>query len=185
MINQLYIINGSATVGKDSFVKAYSGNTVVVNYSSIALVKKIGKLCGIDVERKTEEVRKWLSDTKMFLTEHGDIPFKDCCSAIQTARNSPTSLSMFLHVREPWEIAKFKEKFPEAITLLIRNDRVRHIVSNDGDANVFNYKYDIEVLNNGTLDELNNTANALFKYAEKGKSIIDRPHKNITDNRAI
>lgn len=170
MINQLYIINGSAGVGKDSFVRAYSMNTPVVNYSSIALVKKIGALCGIDPNDKCEENRKWWSDMKIFLTRNGDIPFKDVVKKIEWANARPDLVSVFIHIRESYDIRKLKEKYPNVITLLVKNNRVEQITSNAGDADVFNYDYDIEVFNHGSIDDLNIAAEALYKYVEENGS---------------
>lgn len=60
---------------------------------------------------------------------------------------------MFLHIREPSEIEKAARDFNAKTILLIR-DSVKHIESNVADRNVFDYKYDMFVINNGTLKDL-------------------------------
>lgn len=60
---------------------------------------------------------------------------------------------MFLHIREPNEIEKAKAVF-SANTVLVRRDSVKHITSNMADENVYNYSYDYEINNNGTIDDL-------------------------------
>ena len=185
MVEKLFVINGYATVGKDSFVRSYSLSTNVVNYSSIALVKRIGQLCGIDPNDKSEKNRRWWSDMKIFLTMHGDIPFKDVVREITKAEKRLDKVSVFIHVREAYDIKKLKEAYPDSIALLIKNDRVKPVTSNAGDAGVLDYEYDIEVSNNGTIDELNHIARALYEYVELKKAIPPRFKNFIVDNRVL
>ena len=56
------------------------------------------------------------------------------------------------------EIQKLVDIFPHIKTILITNKNVPNITSNDADAGVFNYKYDYYIENNGTLDDLKDTA---------------------------
>ena len=67
------------------------------------------------------------------------------------------SIALFLHIREPKEIARAKNKF-NAETILIRRDSVGHITSNMADKNVFDYEYDYEISNDGSLEDLCNKA---------------------------
>ena len=63
------------------------------------------------------------------------------------------SVFLFLHIREPKEIARAVKEF-DAKTILIVRDSVKHIISNMADENVFNYNYDFVVENNGTINDL-------------------------------
>ena len=60
---------------------------------------------------------------------------------------------LFLHIREPEEIKRAVKEFNAKTILIIRNS-VRHITSNIGDKNVFDYEYDFVIENNGTIEEL-------------------------------
>lgn len=64
---------------------------------------------------------------------------------------------MFIHIREIAEIEKIKNII-NAKTLLVKNPKVKLILSNESDANVNNYSYDYVLLNNGTLEDLQKKA---------------------------
>jgi len=64
---------------------------------------------------------------------------------------------MFIHIREIAEIEKIKQII-DAKTLLVKNPKVKLILSNESDANVNNYEYDYVLLNNGTLEDLEKKA---------------------------
>ena len=64
----------------------------------------------------------------------------------------------FVHCREPWEIQKFVDILG-AKTLLIRRPEIEDSVqSNHADSEVFNYNYDFEINNDGTLWDLEKKA---------------------------
>ena len=175
MKKQVFIINGSGGVGKDAFVNMveiqsykpmsygiYVKNTKVENYSSVAKVKKIAKIIGWD-GAKTEKDRKFLSDLKLLTTEYNDMPLNDMkkfASNFMGKEESNTAKILFLHIREPEEIAKAVKEFKEynTKTVLVKRDSVKHITSNMADENVYNYDYDIVVNNNGTLEDLKKKA---------------------------
>lgn len=181
MIKQVFIINGSGGVGKDEFVKMVSNSKhkhellvenpnknkrvhkqvyKVGNYSSVSKVKEIAKIIGWDGS-KSERDRKFLSDLKLLTTEYNDMPLKDMKEFVASfMANEYLSKIVFLHVREPHEIAKAINEFEEynAKSILVKRDSVKHITSNMADENVYNYKYDIVIDNSGTLEELKEKA---------------------------
>lgn len=170
MKKQIFIINGSGGVGKDAFVKMVNGQSleelaIVGNYSSVDKVKLIAKIIGWDGS-KTERDRKFLSDLKLLTTEYNDMPLNDLKEYANiflnryTYREYDTPRMLFLHIREPEEIAKAVKAFKEydAKTVLVKKDSVKHITSNMADENVYNYDYDIVVNNNGTLEDLTEKA---------------------------
>ena len=89
MIKQVFIINGSGGVGKDTFVEfvemiptfefigenenstVWFKNFEIKNYSSVSKVKEIAKIIGWNGE-KTERDRKFLSDLKLLTTKYKD-----------------------------------------------------------------------------------------------------------------
>lgn len=162
-MNQVFIINGSGTCGKDSFISAImtdikkNGDEILVlNYSSVTKVKEVAKLIGWKGE-KTERDRKFLSDLKLLTTEYNDMPLEDMKEAVSAFYDfAPyTDKIVFLHIREPDEIDKAKKYF-NAKTILVVRDEVEHITSNMADAGVYDYVYDIIIENNKDLDYLQN-----------------------------
>ena len=176
MIKQVFIINGSGGVGKDTFVEFIEmiptfvdkneNNTVwfknleIRNYSSVSKVKEIAKIIGWNGE-KTERDRKFLSDLKLLTTEYNDMPLNDMKKYTRSFMN-PGDINriLFLHIREPEEIAKAVNEFKEynVKTILVIRDSIKHITSNMADENVYNYNYDIVINNNSTLEELRKKA---------------------------
>ena len=132
--------------------------------STVDFVKEVAKFCGWNGQ-KTPKDRKFLSDLKDILTQWDDVPYKDImnsylgCKEIwkQLGYNEDKCL-YFIMCREPKEIQKFVDRLG-AKTLLVRREVVEETAqSNHADKEVFNYNYDITILNNGTLDELNDVA---------------------------
>lgn len=165
----IFIINGSGGVGKDTFVELVSLNNKnknyfkIKNYSSVSKIKEIAKIIGWNGD-KTEKDRKFLSDLKLLTTEYNNMPLNDMkryAKEFMDYENSDNDNKiLFLHIREPGEIAKAANEFKEynVKTILVKRDSVKHITSNMADENVYNYKYDIEINNNGTIEDLEDKA---------------------------
>ena len=160
-MKKIFIINGMATVGKDSFVNLVSKRIKTMNVSSVDKVKEIAKLIGWDGVSKTEKDRKFLSDLKLLTTEYCDMPFEYMKQKVKEFNNSDYKC-LFLHIREPNEIRKAVKEF-NAETVLVIRDSVIPITSNTADANVLNYRYDYEIINNGTLETLDHIADFFVK----------------------
>lgn len=163
MNKHIFITNGMARCGKDTFAAYLNDIIPTLKYSSIDKVKEIAELCGWDVASKTEEDRKFLSDLKMLTTKYSDMPFKAIEEKVNEFKEDDKYCVMLIDIREPEEIEKAKKAF-NTKTILIKNDRVENISSNFGDANVFNYNYDFEIENNGTLEEFRNK---IYEFAYK------------------
>lgn len=162
MNKQIFIINGSGGVGKDTFVELVSAELnnmlkkfhTVTNFSSVDKVKEIAREIGWD-GKKSEKDRKFLSDLKILTSEYCDMPFESMKSKVTEFMKDEESKFLFLHIREPEEIVRAVKEFGAKTVLVIRNS-VRHIVSNIADENVFNYNnYDFIIDNSGTKEELN------------------------------
>lgn len=164
-MKQIFIINGSGGSGKDSFIdildKQFWEKCAVANYSSVTKVKEIAKAIGWDGS-KTERDRKFLSDLKLLTTEYNDMPMNDMkkMATYFMGIDIPVPRIMFLHIREPEEIAKAINEFKKynAKAILIKRDSIKHITSNMADKNVYDYDYDIVIDNDGTLEELKEKA---------------------------
>lgn len=164
MNKQIFVINGSGGVGKDTFVELVSEELndklkrfhTVVNFSSVDKVKEIAREIGWD-GKKSEKDRKFLSDLKILTSQYCDMPFKSMKNKVTEFMKDEENIFLFLHIREPEEITRAVKEFG-AKTVLVVRDTVKHIVSNMADKNVFNYNYNFLIENNGTKEELNNKA---------------------------
>lgn len=164
---QIFIINGSGGVGKDTFVElvksqASKKRIEVGNYSSVTKVKKIAEIIGWN-GAKSEKDRKFLSDLKLLTTEYNNMPLNDMKKFIDNFMNLikfDKARIAFLHIREPEEIARAISEFGEynARAILVKRDSVKHITSNMADENVYNYNYDIIINNDGTEEDLREKA---------------------------
>lgn len=159
MIKQVFIINGSGGVGKDTFVSLVSDVSYTINFSSVDKVKEIARIVGWN-GGKTEKDRKFLSDLKLLCTDYNDMPLNSMKNKYEEFLDSHAKF-LFLHIREPEEIERAKRIF-NAKSILIKRDSVKHITSNMADENVYNYEYDIVVNNSGTLEELREKANCFI-----------------------
>lgn len=157
-MKKVYITNGSAGNGKDSFAELLGKYISVYKYSSIDLVKKMFEVVGVNKDNKTEKKRKLWSDGKDMLTQYDDIPFKDITSIVNDFKSNKIDTEVLLiDIREPEEIARAVKTFG-ADTILIDNPNVRKIESNHADANVRNYEYDYIIENDGSLEQLDKGA---------------------------
>lgn len=157
MKKQIFIINGSGGVGKDTFVSLVGKSLyrlygyTLLNYSSIDCVKNVARSIGWN-GGKTEKDRKFLSDLKVLMTEYNDTPFSTLQYMVNLFEKSEDTKILFLHIREPKEIERAKQAF-NAKTILIKRDSIPHITSNMADNGVFDYQYDIEINNDGDLND--------------------------------
>lgn len=164
MNKQIFVINGSGGVGKDTFVELVSVELndklkrfhTVVNFSSVDRVKEIAREIGWD-GRKTEKDRKFLSDLKSLTRDYCDMPFQSMKNKIKEFLKDEEGQVLFIHIREPEEIKRMVNEFG-AKTILVVRDSVTQIASNMSDKNVFDYHYDFIVDNNGTIEELQEKA---------------------------
>lgn len=104
---------------------------------------------------------------KCLTSEYSDLPFKDISRFINAFLAVGDSKVLLIDIREPDEIARAKQEFG-AETILIVNQNIPHITSNMADRNVYNYKYDWVVRNNGTINDFRETVK---KFAKDRKLI--------------
>ena len=152
MSKQIFIINGSGGVGKDTFCEKCGHYTDVKVVSSIDLVKHFATEMGWSGQ-KTPRNRRFLSDLKDLLTAYNDLPFKDIKQKVNEFKQDTDNMFLFIHIREPEEIERAKKEFG-AHTVLVVNDNVLGIYSNHADGRVLEYDYDVVIDNSGTLEEL-------------------------------
>lgn len=171
MNKQVFIINGTGGCGKDTFVSLFSEelkkyNKDTINYSSVQIIKSIAGMVGWQ-GGKTEKDRKFLSDLKALCAEYSDAPFQRMCEVYDLFLKANNTDVLFLHIREPEEIERAKQKF-NAKTILLKRNSVKEIKSNSSDARVNNYNYDITIENNGDMNDLKETVLLFVKnYLKK------------------
>jgi len=152
--------------GKDTFVNYCSKYIKIVNISSVDKVKEAANILVGWNGQKDEKSRKLLVDLKRLSIEYNDSPTNYIVKKVKEFEKSNNEI-MFIHIREIAEIEKIKNII-KAKTLLVKNPKVKLILSNESDANVNNYNYDYVLLNNGTLEDLQKKAEEFIK--KKGKN---------------
>ena len=124
------------------------------NISSITPIKEIATLCGWS-GKKDDKSRKFLSDLKLLLVEYNDFPTVWAKQRYEEFLSSDEQI-MFVHIREPEEIAKFVAATGgEAKTLLVRGgERMQKShYGNRSDDEVEKFDYDFYFVNDKTLAE--------------------------------
>ena len=157
----ILIVNGKPRAGKDTFAQLLNRYIPVYKYSSVEKVKCIALDCGWK-GGKSEKDRKFLSDLKKLTSEYSDMAYNDVLDRIEKFDTGEIKEHIFIvDVREPEEIDRLKEAVG-AITVYIENDNVPDITSNEADANVANYEYDICVDNSGTLEDFDESVRSFL-----------------------
>ena len=163
MEKTVIVINGAGGVGKDTLCEFAEKHFKVMNVSSITPIKEIAAMCGWQGE-KTDKARKFLSDLKALSIEYNDFPTLWAAKKYNEFLESDKEI-MFLHIREPEEIAKFvRATDGEARTMLVRGgERMKKShYGNYSDDAVENYDYDYYFMNDKSLEEAESNFCALI-----------------------
>lgn len=172
---KIFIVNGKGGCGKDTFenfVIEYAERTAAapaIKISIIDYVKDIASYAGWD-GGKTMEDRRFLCDLKKILTEWNDSPMQDLYLSIKDIKeHEGENVIIFIDMREPDDIERF-EKICKvnhwccSSVLIKRNELNDLSYGNSADDNVFDYSYDIIIENNGTLEDLKNSAEYFYDH---------------------
>lgn len=158
---KIFVINGYPGSGKDEFVRlcARHSKIPVVNYVTSTPAKLALHLLGWRGEEKTPEVRKALAD----LMELSETLFNGVIAAteaklLQAMEDYHSNCIVFIHCREPRNMDYYKEKHGAVTVFINRDDTKQKRFSNESDANVENYEYDIVIQNNKSLKILEQKA---------------------------
>lgn len=164
MQKKVYVINGSGGTGKDTICEIAAKIYKVRNISSITPIVDIARFAGWD-GNKTPESRRMLARLKEVFTEYNDLSFNYCVNQAKEFFMSDEQI-LFVHIREPEEIARFKNKIGDACeTILVRRQSVTNgkKYGNHADDDVEKFEYDHIIENNAGLNELNNTVKDFFE----------------------
>lgn len=148
------IINGKGGVGKDTlcdFISKHYSTRKVSSITPILTIAKAGGWTG----NKDDKSRKLLSDLKHLFTNYNDLSLTYLKSQTEEFLLTSDEI-LFIHMREPEEIAKYIKYATEnqltCKTLLIKRDTMEHkIYGNDADDMVDYYHYDAIYKNNLSL----------------------------------
>lgn len=156
MKKHVFIINGSGGVGKDTVCELAGRRWKVRNISSITPILAVARAAGWDGE-KTPAARKLLSRLKEACTEFNDLSFRYCMEQYN-AFLAGTDEILFVHIREPDEIERFRKAIGNGCAaLLVRRpalETARGQLGNRSDDGVLNFSYDYIFINDGALDGL-------------------------------
>ena len=155
MKKQIFVINGSGRAGKDTVCAMAAEKYRVCNVSSITPIVEIARFAGWNGE-KTPEARRLLAQLKEVFTAYNDLSFRYCMEQVEAFRAGDDQV-MFVHIREPEEIARFRQAVgADCKTLLVRRPSLdaRGPLGNRADDSVENYIYDAVLLNDGDLEQL-------------------------------
>lgn len=155
----ILIVNGVARSGKDSF-----SNFILEHYeiglihSTVSTVKAVSCLFfGVDPHGpKGEKERRLWSDLKDAWTRYNDGPFNEIKDQVLAQQSSlcPRPPIIIVHIREPEEIKKVIEAYPcQCTTVLVSRPGI-DVPNNHADQNVNGIRYDLEICNSGSLEDL-------------------------------
>lgn len=156
MNKQIFILNGTAGVGKDTFADLLNEHIPTKHISSITPVKQAAQALGWNGE-KTDSARKFLCELKKFVNSQGDYIWNYLDKQVEEFKADDKTRVLLIDIREPNEIEKAVKRY-NARTILIDSQfplSLENLAnSNSSDHNVYSYKeYDYTIGNYGTLDE--------------------------------
>lgn len=160
---KVIVINGKPTSGKSTFIKLCKE----LHHSTyeLSMVDWVKRIASIDFgwnEVKDEKGRRLLADIKETACRYNkNIIYDDIDNNLRYyANNSYLSNEepiLFINARNPEDIKYLIKKY-NAISLFIDNPNVPMVESNSEDKGIENYKYNVTIVNNGTLEELKEKA---------------------------
>ncbi len=163
------VINGAGGVGKDTLCDLAAKHFRVRNISTITPIKELARMADWDGS-KDDRSRKFLADLKALCVNYNDFPTNWAHAQYKDFLTTDEQI-LFVHIREPEEIAKFvRATDGNAKTLLVRaGERQRkNAYGNAADDGVENYYYDYYFDNDKSLDEAEENITKLFRSILEG-----------------
>ncbi len=156
MNKQIFILNGTAGVGKDTFAELLNKYIPTKHISSIAPIKEAAKALGWS-GKKTNEYRTFLCELKKFVNSQGNFIWNYLDEQVDEFRKDDKTRVLLIDIREPEEIKKAVERYKAKTILVLRYlktaSRIPFVYpypvvgSNSADLNVKEYKYDYIIKN--------------------------------------
>lgn len=171
-MKKVFVINGIAGVGKDTFIllcrELLKGKFNVATYSSVDEVKQYLK----DNENwdgitKDAYWRIRMYEVKKQMIEDNNRPTR---YLVESANNTPDNSLIFFHIRELDEIQKLLKLYPEAKTIHIVRNNIE-IIDTPVDAKPIELEYDFTIDNSGSLDD----------YMDAAREFVIRQLENLIE----
>ena len=157
---KVIVINGKPTAGKSTFIELCRELRTVhedtVELSMVDYVKDVAKAIGWNGV-KDEKGRKFLADLKNAIENYNKNIIYEAIDTDIFLFKSWGEPIFFINARNPIDIRYLVKKY-NAISLFIDNPNVPMVESNSEDKGVENYRYDVTIENDGSLDELKEKA---------------------------
>lgn len=170
---RIVAVNGAPTSGKTTFELMvheirFKEDSMLTNiWSVIEPIKNfaeyhlgVGYWDDDNTPVKTPKVRRLYSDLKDTLDRYCDYTHTNCKIEVEKFRceTDYDDILLFVDAREPKDLQMLKDEF-NATTVCIRRASAENLeTSNHADAGVLNFKYDMEIWNNGTKEDLKEMA---------------------------
>lgn len=169
----IVVINGKGGVGKDTLCAALAERYRVMNVSSIDPIKAIARNYGWNGEKDMRS-RRFLAELKEAFINYCDLPKTYLCEKAEEFLAGDDEV-MFVHIREPKEIAAFREAILPAkcLTLLVRRSGLNpgEKYGNAADDDVENFSYDVVFNNDLPIEESGAAFKKLFSELLSGDRI--------------
>ena len=165
-MKKIFIVNGKPRAGKDTFAELLGKHCRVFKYSSVDKVKQIAAKCGWDGS-KMDKDRRFLAELKRITTEYNDMSYDDVAEKVAYFLKTDFFDVMLIDIREPEEIDRAIEGFG-AEAVFIVNKNVPAVTTNSSDRDVELFEYDHIVLNNGTLEDFEETVKEFYNRIVRG-----------------
>lgn len=183
MNKQIFILNGTAGAGKDTFAELLNKYIPTKHISSIVPIKEAAKALGWS-GKKTDEYRKFLCELKKFVNSQGNFIWNYLDEQVDKFRKDDNAKVLLIDIREPEEIKKAVERYKAKTILILRylteikNPYTCSYLENDSnsaDQNVREYKYDYIIKNPNDITDFDYT---ICNFAENVISPLFQPLSN-------
>ncbi|MCM1062687.1 MAG: hypothetical protein NC452_20770 [Eubacterium sp.] len=156
MNKQIFILNGTAGAGKDTFAELLNKHIPTKHISSITPVKEAAKALGWN-GKKTDKARDFLCELKKFVNSQGDFIWDYLDKEVIDFQRSADTNILLIDIREPEEITKAVERYNAKTIKVARPREFSLSVTNSSDKNVDAYEYDYTVGNFGDINAFKKT----------------------------
>lgn len=155
MNKQIFILNGTAGAGKDTFANLLNEYYPTKHISSITPIKNAAETLGWSGE-KTPEYREFLCEMKKFVNSKGEFIWNYLDKEVEDFRRDNKTQILLIDIREPDEIKKAVKRYSAKTILITGHERdIKMVLSNSADREVSRYdNYDYKIYNDSSLDLL-------------------------------
>ena len=160
---KVFVLNGVARSGKDTFKEMLNDYTNVFSISTVDGIKKASRLLGCSMEKNDSNRLAW-SELKQLANKYFNYSEQYITKKLKEFKSSNYYDIMTIDIREPKEINYFCGCYGFESVLIKRDEVENYIPNNQSDLSVSDYdKYDYVLYNNGTLEEFRYTVYSFLK----------------------